>query len=196
MEKSVHGANDVMVPPASSSFVYSFDEEFARKSSPAKPKIVVKQKKESKSGWLVSGKKEEFDDSSLDATRTSKWAPEDTSTPIRPDHAKQSHSGKDERTLDRTAEEKHGERDSRGGAGEPLATQFISQTLEEKQKPKPTENESSVREQPPAPRSVLTDTRSAAEGQESSPPKEVASQNESPTKDKKKKKGLNLFKKK
>lgn len=40
--------------------------------SPAKTKIVGKQKKESKSDWLVSGKKDEFDDSNLDATRTSK----------------------------------------------------------------------------------------------------------------------------
>lgn len=40
--------------------------------SPVKTKIVGKQKKESKSDWLVSGKKDEFDDSNLDATRTSK----------------------------------------------------------------------------------------------------------------------------
>lgn len=32
MEKSIHAANDVMIPPASSSFVYSFDEELAKKS--------------------------------------------------------------------------------------------------------------------------------------------------------------------
>jgi len=30
MEKSIHIDNDVIVPPASSSFVYSFDEETAR----------------------------------------------------------------------------------------------------------------------------------------------------------------------
>lgn len=41
-------------------------------SSPVKSKVVGKQKKESKSDWLISGKKDEFDDSNLDATRTSK----------------------------------------------------------------------------------------------------------------------------
>lgn len=207
MEKSIHVHNDVIVPPASSSFVYSFDEETARTASPVKPKIVGKQKKGSKSDWLSTSKKEEdFEESitsNLDATKASKWAPEETSTPIKPELAQQSQARRDVQQFDSTLEERHEEKvvESRGGAGEPLATAVIMPPAEEKSKAQqPThatavQNEA-VKDQPPAARSVLTDARSGTQERENSPTKEVSSQNESPTKDKKKKKGLNIFKKK
>lgn len=206
MEKSIHIDNDVIVPPASSSFVYSFDEETARTASPVKPKIVGKQKKGSKSDWLSSGKKEDLEESltgNLDATKTSKWAPEETSTPIKPEFAQQSQTRRDDvQYFDSTLEERQEEVvQSRGGAGEPLATAVIMPQAEEKSKPQathaPAVRNEAVKDQPvPAARSVLTDARSGAEERENSPTKEVSSQNESPSKDKKKKKGLNIFKKK
>lgn len=203
MEKSIRIDNDVMVPPASSSFVYSF-EETARTASPVKPKIVGKQKKESKSDWLSSGKKEDFEESltsNLDATKTSKWAPEETSTPIKPEFAQQSQTKRDVQHFESMLEERQEEVvQSRGGAGEPLATAVIMPRAEEKSKPQPTHatavRNEAVKDQPPAARSVLTDARSGTEEREISPTKEASSQNESPTKDKKKKKGLNIFKKK
>lgn len=202
MEKSIRIDNDVMVPPASSSFVYSF-EETARTASPVKPKIVGKQKKESKSDWLSSGKKEDFEESltsNLDATKTSKWAPEETSTPIKPEFAQQSQTKRDVQHFESMLEERQEEVvQSRGGAGEPLATAVIMPPAEEKSKPQPTHatavRNEAVKDQPPVARSVLTDARSGTE-REISPTKEASSQNESPTKDKKKKKGLNIFKKK
>lgn len=204
MEKSIHIDNDVIVPPASSSFVYSFDEETARTASPVKPKIVGKQKKESKSDWLSTSKKEDLEESitsNLDATKTSKWAPEETSTPIKPELAQQSQPRRDVQHFESMLEERNEEVvQSRGGAGEPLATALIMPQAEEKSKSQPAHaaavRNEAAKDQPPPARNVLTDARSGTEERDHSPTKEVSSHNESPTKDKKKKKGLNIFKKK
>lgn len=109
--------SEVVVPPTVSSYMYSFEEDTGREAtSPGKVKLTGKQMKGFKSDWLGHAKKEELDESALNTTKTSKWAPEDTSTPIKPDSRKAA-SGAASRTLDDADR-------SLAAAGEPLATEI------------------------------------------------------------------------
>lgn len=121
--------SEIMVPPTTSSFIYSFDEDTGNKSSPAKVKLAGMQKKGFKSDWLTHAKKEDLDDtttSALNATKTSKWAPEDTSTPIKPEVQPSSRkSADDTKARQETFETSLNAERLQGGAGEPLATQLI-----------------------------------------------------------------------
>jgi adducin len=173
--------SSVIVPPASSSFVYTFDDHTTQIGSPLKTKGPSKQK-EFKSDWLTTGKKEELDEtitSNLDTTKASKWAPEDTSTPIKPEHATRPDSRRDvqaKQPIENLLEESTV---AHGGSGEPHATQV----------PQPKKEAETVNKPPPQLDSPVKST-SSAEGvlddREGSPTKDVDS---SPSKDKKKKKG-------
>jgi len=105
-EKKAVTSSDVMVPPTTTSFTYSYTDD-TRVASPVKGRSssqAGKEKKGHKSDWV--GHSDRFDETSaLDTTKASKWAPEDTSTPIKPDNAgprkdtRQSQEGQFENTL-------------------------------------------------------------------------------------------------
>lgn len=109
--------SEVVVPPTVSSYMYSFEEDTGKEpKSPGKVKMTGMQKKGFKSDWLGHAKREDLDESALNTTKTSKWAPEDTSTPIKPDSRQAADAS---RTLDDADR-------SLAAAGEPLATKLSS----------------------------------------------------------------------
>jgi hypothetical protein len=191
LEKSARQNNDVVVPPASSSFVYVFDDDTNKKGSPMKSKGVGKQK-ENKSDWLTTGKREELDEtlnSNLDTTKTSKWAPEDTSTPIKPDRAARPDSreqgqGKPFESLMEESTVVH------GGSEEPRATQMtlpVNQSASPK-KDAQAENGNKSSGKPTqldSPQKSTSSAEGVLDERESSPGRDL----DSSAKDKKKKKG-------
>jgi adducin len=88
LDESKQANSEVVVPPTASSYTYSFEDDAGKQSSPAKVKLVGMQQKVHKSDWLGHAKKDELDETTasvLNTTKASKWVPEDTSTPIKPD---------------------------------------------------------------------------------------------------------------
>lgn len=89
-DDSKQANSEVVVPPTTSSYTYSFEDDTGKKASPGKGKIVGVQKKANKSDWLGTGKRgDELDETTTSVLSTSKaagtWVPEDASTPIRPE---------------------------------------------------------------------------------------------------------------
>lgn len=102
---------DVVVPPASTSYIS--EEGGGRVGSPTKGSKLAKGQRSDFSSY-EGGR---FDET-LNTTKTSKWMPENTSTPIKPDGSGQKTVIKTERHLETTLAE------DRAGAGEPVATEY------------------------------------------------------------------------
>jgi adducin len=116
--------NEIVVPPTASSFIYSFDDDGKNESS-AKSRLTPLPKTGQKSDWLGQAKKEEINDSVLNATKSSKWAPEETSTPIKATVQYSSQKSGDNNTRQEVFQTSLDADRLQGGAGEPIATKYI-----------------------------------------------------------------------